>query len=59
MLGATGYAVNADPSLLRHGCLEMDGVLSFFETGRAHHYLLVPTAIEFVLPALDRGRIPR
>jgi hypothetical protein len=37
----------------------MDGVLSFFETGRAHHYLLVPTAIEFVLPALDRGRIPR
>jgi hypothetical protein len=37
----------------------MDGVLSFFETGRAHHYLLVPTAIGFVLPALDRGRIPR
>jgi len=29
-----------------------DGVLSFFETGRVHYYLLVPTAIGFVLPWL-------
>ena len=30
----------------------VDGVLSFFETGRIHYYLLVPTAIGFVLPWL-------
>jgi hypothetical protein len=27
-----------------------DGILSFFEIGRVHYYLLVPTAIGFVLP---------
>ena len=27
----------------------LDGVLSFFETGRIHCFLLVPTAIGFVL----------
>jgi hypothetical protein len=30
----------------------VDGVLSFFETGRIHYFLLVPTAIGFVLPWL-------
>ncbi len=29
-----------------------DGILSFFETGRVHYYLLVPTALGFVLPWL-------
>ena len=37
-------------SLLCASSFLVDGVLSFFETGRAHHYLLVPTAIGFVLP---------
>jgi hypothetical protein len=30
----------------------VDGVLSFFETGRVHYVLLVPMAIGFVLPWL-------
>jgi len=30
----------------------VDGVLSFFETGRVHYYLLVPTALGFILPWL-------
>ena len=29
-----------------------DGILSFFETGRIDYFLLVPTAIGFVLPWL-------
>jgi len=29
-----------------------DGVLSFFETGRIHYFLLVPSAMGFVLPWL-------
>ena len=28
----------------------VDGILSFFETGRIHYFLLMPTAIGFVLP---------
>jgi hypothetical protein len=30
----------------------VDGVFSFFETGRVYYYLLVPTAIGFALPWL-------
>jgi hypothetical protein len=37
-------------SLLCASSFLVDGVLSFFETGRAHHYLLVPTAIGFEKP---------
>jgi hypothetical protein len=28
----------------------VDGILSFFETGRVHYFLLMPTGIGFVLP---------
>ena len=37
-------------SLLLASRFVVDGVLSFFETGRIPYYLLVPTAIGFVLP---------
>ena len=37
-------------SLLCASPFLVDGVLSFFETGRVHYFLLVPTAIGFVLP---------
>jgi hypothetical protein len=39
-------------SLLLVSPFLVDGVLSFFETGRVHYYLLVPTALGFVLPWL-------
>jgi hypothetical protein len=39
-------------SLLFASPFLVDGALSFFETGRVHYYLLVPTAIGFVLPWL-------
>jgi hypothetical protein len=37
-------------SLLFAGPFLVDGILSFFETGRVHYFLLMPTAIGFVLP---------
>lgn len=37
-------------SLLLASLFVVDGVRSFFETGRIPYYLLVPTAIGFVLP---------